>query len=201
MVTTKDHDLATKIQQLRDHGAVMSDLQRHLGPKPYLLADHIYAGYNQRMTDMQGALGNMQMDRASAIVEERRSIAQDFEAAFADLDWLRVPIAPEGYGHGYQSYPCLFLPENASDPSKLVAVNAKRNNWMEALQTSGVSTRPATHAVHMLSYYAGKYQLRPDDFPNARAANDCSISLPLFHGMTDKDKAHVIDTVRATGPF
>ena len=38
--------LAEKIKQLRDHGAVMSDLQRHLGPKPYLLADHIHAGYN-----------------------------------------------------------------------------------------------------------------------------------------------------------
>ncbi len=54
MVTTANDDLATKVQQLRDHGAVMSDLQRHLGPKPYLLADHVHAGYNQRMTDMQG---------------------------------------------------------------------------------------------------------------------------------------------------
>ena len=53
MVTTTDEALSVKIQQLRDHGAVLSDLQRHLGPKPYLLADHIHAGYNQRMTDIQ----------------------------------------------------------------------------------------------------------------------------------------------------
>ena len=201
MVTTTDSDLATKIQQLRDHGAVMSDLQRHLGPKPYLLADHIYAGYNQRMTDMQGALGNMQMDRATAIIEERRGIAEEFEAAFAHLDWLRTPVAPNGYGHGYQSYPCLFQPKAAEDPSQVAAVNAARNRWMEALQIAGISTRPATHAVHMLSFYATKYSLRPEDFPNARAANDCSISLPLFHGMTHAERAHVIDTVRATANF
>ena len=200
MVTTADEALATKIQQLRDHGAVLSDLQRHLGPKPYLLADHIHAGYNQRMTDMQGALGNMQMDRAPAIIEERRGIAAEFEAAFADLDWLRTPQAPEGYAHGYQSYPCLFRPEAAADPSQVAGVNAARNDWMETLQAAGVSTRPATHAVHMLSFYADKYDLRPEDFPSARAANDCSISLPLFHGMTDADKAHVIDIVRATAP-
>ncbi len=201
MVTTADDKLATKIQRLRDHGAVMSDLQRHLGPKPYLLADHIYAGYNQRMTDMQGALGNMQMDRATAIIEERRGIAEEFDAAFANLDWLRTPAAPNGFDHGYQSYPCLFQPKAAKDPSQVAAVNAARNRWMETLQGAGVSTRPATHAVHMLSFYAKKYDLRPEDFPNARAANDCSISLPLFHGMTDAERAHVIDTVRAAAPL
>ena len=53
MVTTNNEQLAEKIRILRDHGAVVSDLQRHLGPKPYLLADHVEAGYNQRMTDIQ----------------------------------------------------------------------------------------------------------------------------------------------------
>lgn len=201
MVTANDQALATKIQQLRDHGAVLSDLQRHLGPKPYLLADHIHAGYNQRMTDMQGALGTMQMDRATAIIKERREIAAEFNAAFADLELLRTPSAPDGYGHGYQSYPCLFQPQSANDPSQVTLVNAARNDWMEVLQAAGISTRPATHAVHMLSFYAEKYNLKPEDFPNARAANDCSISLPLFHGMTDADKAHVINTVRAKAPI
>ena len=200
MVTTSDGQLAMKVQQLRDHGAVMSDLQRHHGPKPYLLADHTCAGYNQRMTDMQGALGNIQMDRASSIVDERSGIAAEYQVAFADMRCLRTPKAPDGYGHGFQSFPCLYQPEAASDPMKIVTVNAARNTWMENLQSAGVSTRPATHAVHMLSYYAKKYDLKAEDFPNARAVNDCSISLPLFHGMTDLDKAHVIDTVRATAP-
>ena len=49
----------------------MTDLQRHLGAKPFLLADHPDAGYNQRMTDLQAAIGSAQMDRASEIVAER----------------------------------------------------------------------------------------------------------------------------------
>ena len=48
MVTSSNEELITKIKQLRDQSAVMSDLQRHLGAKPYLLTDHIHAGYNQR---------------------------------------------------------------------------------------------------------------------------------------------------------
>ena len=63
---------------------------------------------------------------------------------------------------------------------------------MDRLQQVGISTRPATHAVHMLTFYREKYGLKPEDFPNAYAANDCSISLPLFHGMTEAEQAFVI---------
>ena len=75
MITTNDAQLAERLRCLRDHGAAISDLQRHMGPRPYLLADHREAGYNQRMTDMQAALGAAQMQRADAIVSERRDLA------------------------------------------------------------------------------------------------------------------------------
>ncbi len=195
MVTTSDASLATKIQQLRDHGAVLSDLQRHLGPKPYLLADHIHAGYNQRMTDIQGALGSAQMDRAKNIISERRGIAKNFDAAFAEIDQLQTPFVHDRYGHGYQSYACLL---NLS--GYVNEINSKRNSWMDKLQSKGISTRPATHAVHMLTYYSEKYDLKPEDFPNAYRANHCSISLPLFHGMTLGEQELVISTVQSTIP-
>ena len=199
MVTANDDVLIERIRRLRDHGAAMSDLQRHLGPRPYLLADHPLAGYNQRMTDMQGALGSAQMDRADAIVAERRARAARYDTAFAGCDWLRTPQVPAGYEHGYQSYPCLFMPgEIGADTVK--RVNDRRNTWMEALQNAGISTRPATHSVHMLGYYRDKYDLTESDFPNAFAANDCSISLPLFHGMTDDEQDYVIEIV-CKGPY
>ena len=194
MVTSSSEALATKIQQLRDHGAVISDLQRHHGAKPYLLADHIHAGYNQRMTDVQGALGAKQMQRATEIVYERRSIAHSYNEAFKNLDWLRLPAKPTGFEHGYQSYPCLLMPTLASTEN-IKYINSARNEWMDELQTNGISTRPATHAVHMLTFYRKKYDLKPEMFPNAYIANDCSISLPLFHGMTDQEQNYVIESI------
>ena len=71
---------------------------------------------------------------------------------------------------------------------------------MEALQKNGVSTRPATHAVHMLSFYKNKYNLKPEDFPNAYKANDCSISLPLFNGMKQSEQERVVSVVQETFP-
>jgi perosamine synthetase len=202
MITTQSAELANKLRRLRDHGAAMSDLQRHLGAKPYLLADHPDAGYNQRMTDLQAALGSAQMDRAADIVAERQRLAARYDQAFADLDWLQTPTKRQGDAHGYQSYPCLFQPERAkaaaqsANTAEIKAISTARNSWMEQLQQQGISTRPATHAVHMLAFYRQKYQLKPEDFPNAFAANDCSISLPLFHGMTEAEQDFVIDRVR-----
>jgi perosamine synthetase len=198
MITTQDDDLAAKLRRLRDHGAAMSDLQRHMGTRPYLLADHPDAGYNQRMTDLQAALGSAQMDRANEIIQERQTLAKRYDEAFAKLQWLQTPVHRKGFEHGYQSYPCLFLPETIIESNNILRINKKRNAWMDQLQQSGVSTRPATHAVHMLTFYKEKYNLRSEDYPNAYAANDCSISLPLFHGMTQSEQDYVIEQVLAS---
>lgn len=195
MITTENDALASRLRRLRDHGAEMSDRQRHLGPRPYLLSDHPDAGYNQRMTDIQAALGLAQMSRADAILAERRRLAAVYDEAFADLDWLRLPAHLNGYAHGYQSYPCMFQPEPVTSIS-MARVHEQRNAWMDRLHQAGISTRPATHAVHMLGFYREKYRLAPSDFPNAQAANDCSVSLPLFHGMIDQEQQYVIDVVR-----
>lgn len=206
MITTEDYHLDSLLRRLRDHGAASTDLQRHQGPKPYLLADFPNAGLNQRMTDIQAALGSAQMDRSNEIAAERRGIARRFDIAFKDIPSLRTPIQPEGFGHGFQSYACLFKPEEAvkagvTRNSKVIrSLNRERNEWMEVLQKRGISTRPATHAVHMLEHYRSKYQLKQEDFPSAFVASECSISFPLFHGMSQEEEQKVISVVSETAP-
>tara|TARA_B100000963_G_scaffold358304_1_gene382612 strand:+ start:8592 stop:9764 length:1173 start_codon:yes stop_codon:yes gene_type:complete len=200
MITTNDDKLASKLRELRDHGAGMSDLQRHLGPKPFLLSDHKEAGYNQRMTDIQAVLGSSQMNRAKEIIDERRKIASKYNEAFKSLDWLQIPFFSDDYDHGYQSYPCMIKTEDYSKKN-IESMNLKRNNWMEMLQDHGISTRPATHSVHMLTYYKEKYLLNSQDYINSYIANECSISLPLFNGMTEEESDYVIDIVTSNNPF
>lgn len=203
MITTGDGQLAERLRRLRDHGAALSDLQRHQGPKPYLLADHPLAGYNQRMTDIQAALGSAQMLRAEEIIAERRRIAARLKDALKDIEWLALPIEPEGFLHGYQSFPCVFQPSGVTQAlgsghlQEIDSIGEDRNQWMDELYAAGVSTRPATHAVHMLTYYREKYGLHEHDFPHAYAAHTCSISLPLFHGMTDIEVDFLISAVRS----
>ena len=141
MVTTNDPGLAEKVRCLRDHGAVTSDRQRHLGPRPYLLSDHIEAGFNERMTDIQASLGLSQMGRANDILAERRHIASVYESQLSNIDWLKIPRVENGYEHGFQSYPCLFQPLDIPIP-EVQRLRDSRNKFMEYLQKLGVSTRP-----------------------------------------------------------
>ena len=92
MLTTNDDNVAKRLRMLRDNGAHVSDAQKQLGPRPYLLADHLVNGYNVRMTDLQGALGSAQMERAKEIVDERRMLAKTYNEAFKDIECLRTPI-------------------------------------------------------------------------------------------------------------
>lgn len=196
MLTTNDDNIAKRLRILRDNGSHISDAQMQLGPRPYLLADHLENGYNVRMTDLQGALGSAQMERAKEIVDERRMLAKTYNEAFKDIEFLRTPIEEtENYKNGFQSYPCLFQPFELN-LKNVKKINRLRNEWMNNLNQLGVSTRPATHAVHLLSYYREKYKIKAEDFPNAYIADQCSISLPLFHGMTRVEQDHVILSVK-----
>ena len=196
MITTNDDALATKMRSMRDPGAALSDRQRHLGSKPYLLSDHPYAGYNYRMTDLQAALGNSQMERAEAILKERQKLAENYTQGLNHLEWLQLPTQIDHYQHGYQSYPCLFLPE-LLDLNNVDQINQSRNQLMERLHARGIATRPATHAVHLLSYYRQKYNLQPEEFSNALMADHCSLSLPLYNGMTELEQDYVINALVA----
>ena len=74
------------------------------------------------------------MERAVEIVSER--VAGVYDEAFADLEWLRSPACLPGYEHGYQSYPCMFRPDDLG-LGNVRAVNIARNEWMEELQRLG----------------------------------------------------------------
>lgn len=196
MITTNNDELAEKLRSMRDHGATMSDFQRHHGAKPYLLSEYPYAGYNYRMTDIQASLGVTQMERTENIVNERQELAKKYSEALKELDFFQLPYKNEYYEHGYQSYPCMFDFNNAK-LNNIKSVNEKRNAFMDTLQNNGVSTRPATHSVHMLKYYIEKYLIHPKDFPNAYLANECSISFPLFNGLTQEEQKFVIDSIKS----
>jgi dTDP-4-amino-4,6-dideoxygalactose transaminase len=183
MVTTNDARLADRTNALRNHGASTSEEIRHLGPKPYLLADFTLLGFNYRMTDLQGAVGLVQLRKLDRYIDERKQWADFYARELAGIPWLRLPTEPAGYRHGWQSYVCVVDPAKAPKP---------RNAIMEDLLVRGVNTRPGTHAVHMLGYYRHRFSLRPEDFPVSRQCDAWSMAIPLHNRMSADDYAHVV---------
>lgn len=182
MITTARRDFCALAQSLRDHGASRSDLARHEGTAGFLLADYPHLGFNYRMTDLQGALGCAQMDRAQWILAERTRLAGHYHKCLADVAWLVRPAVPDGHEHGYQAYVCLFRPE----PLRIENVErlyAWRNGLMLRMDEQGIATRQGTHAPVLQPYYAEKYGLRPEQFPNAYFADRLTLTLPLYPQM------------------
>jgi perosamine synthetase len=199
MITTRRADLDAKMRSLRDHGASRSDLARHEQRASFLLAEYNALGYNYRMTDMQGALGSVQMDRAAWILQERARRAACYTQRLGEIDWLKLPIVPAGHEHGWQSYVCLFQPQ-AADRADVLALYERRNAVMDTLEQRGIATRQGTHAAALQGYYVEKYGLRPEQFPQAFAAEKLTITLPLYAQMTDDEQDYVVDALREIVP-
>jgi perosamine synthetase len=184
MVTTDDEQLATVIDMLRNHGAAVSEERRHAGPRPYILPDFNLLGFNYRMTDLQAAVGLVQLSKLDRFVEERARWARYYSERLRDLPWLRTPDEPNDGRHAWQAYVCYVDPMRAP---------RSRNAIMDSLEELGISTRPGTHAVHMLGYYRNRFGLSPDDYPGARDSDSCSMALPLHNRMTAEDYEYVVD--------
>ena len=190
MVTTNDAALAERVDILRNHGASVSEEQRHHDARPYLMADYNLLGFNYRMTDLQGAVGVVQLAKLDRFIDARQRWAEFYWRELASIPWLRLPSVPEGSRHGWQSF--VGYVDEAKAPMS-------RNEMMGRLHAAGISTRPGTHAVHMLGYYRDKLGTRPDDCPAARDCDHFSMAIPLHNRMSEADYRYVVGQLKGLG--
>lgn len=188
MVTTNDDSLAEVTNMLRNHGASISEEQRHNGPRPYLLPEFNMLGFNYRMTDLQGAVGLVQLSKLDQFISERQKWADFYCEQLADIPWLRMPQMPKNGTHAWQAFVTYVDPKTAPRP---------RNDIMERLQANGVATRPGTHAVHMLGYYRNRYGIKSNDYPGARDCDQNTMAIPLHNKMSAEDYAYVVAAIKA----
>lgn len=180
MVTTNDKMLAEKVSILRNHGASGIPGPETSPDKPYAMGRFDHIGFNLRLSDIQASVGIAQMAKLDSLLKERARLAKRYNELLKDIDELVLPVALPLCGHTYQSYVV-----------RVSSGKRARNRIMDYLDSQGIQTRPGTHAVHRLGYYAHKYKIRPEQFPAASACEDTTITLPLFPGMTEKQQRFV----------
>lgn len=187
MCTTNDESLAKMIISLRNHGASVSEKKRHCEEKPYFLPDFKVLGFNYRMTDLQGALGLVQLSRLNSLIDDRRKWAVWYCEQLKKIPWLVTPVVSSCFNHSFQAFVC-YVDETKAP--------YKRNEIMEILQEKGISTRIGTMAVHMQDYYKKKYRLKSGDFPVSRDCYKFSMAIPLHNRMQADDYKYVVSVLR-----
>jgi perosamine synthetase len=168
MVATSDAAIAERLRRLRHHG---------LGGAAY-----VEVGYNYRLTDVQSAIGVVQLGKLDAMLSRRRAQAARYDALLRGVRGVETPWSPSDREPNFQSYVVRLRG----------AERARRDATIERLAAAGIATRPGVMAAHLEPAYAGARVALP--VTEAIAAE--TIALPLFHDMTDVEQN---DVVRALG--
>jgi perosamine synthetase len=182
MLVTHDAEAAARLRRLREHGMNVSAADRHKSSQP-VLERYLEVGFNYRMTDVQAAIGLVQLGKLAALVGRRRALAQRYTELLADLPGL-VTAADPDYGQtNYQSY-WVALPDDFP---------VTRDELLRLLADEGISARRGIMAAHLEPAYADA-PARPLPVTEQRSRN--SVVLPLFHELTEEDQHRIVSVVR-----
>jgi dTDP-4-amino-4,6-dideoxygalactose transaminase len=181
MIVTPDGELAARLRRLREHGMDASATQRHVSRQP-VIEHYLETGYNYRMTDIQAAIGLVQLDKLRALVARRRQLAARYQRLLAAIPGVRMIDDPEYGQTNFQSF-WLLLPEDAP---------VGRDELLRLLAAEGISARRGIMAAHAEPAYgqAGSWSL-----PVTERMTADSLILPLFHGLSRAEQDLIVDVV------
>jgi dTDP-4-amino-4,6-dideoxygalactose transaminase len=182
MITTDDADLAARARRLREQGMSVSAATRHRSRQP-IVESYLEVGFNYRMTDIQAAVGLVQLEKLEEIVRRRRLLAAIYQAALADVPGLRTVTDPPWGQTNYQSF---WIQLDDRFP-------LGRDELVAALAEAAVSARVGIMAAHRQPAYAGHVHL---PLPATERLTDTTLILPLFHAMTAPEQDKVIGVIR-----
>jgi dTDP-4-amino-4,6-dideoxygalactose transaminase len=161
------------------------DTARHAA-KTVLFEEYPIVGFNYRMTDIQAAVGRVQLKRLPEILRQRTELAHRYTRALRHVPGLLPAEVPADVRTNYQSYAVRVMPEYPLG----------RDELMQAVLGRGISTRRGIMNAHQEMAYADMF---PQRLPHSEAVHASTILLPLYSGMTDEDQSYVIESLRNLG--
>ncbi|MFB9074620.1 DegT/DnrJ/EryC1/StrS family aminotransferase [Citricoccus parietis] len=185
MLTTDNPEWAARARRLREHSMDVSAAERHTSVLP-VQEGYPEVGFNFRMTDLQAAMGLVQLGKLPEMVRRRRALAEDYRAVLSTLAGLRYVTDPEYGTSNFQSFWIEVLPD----------FPLNREELLEWLAADGISARRGIMAAHRQGAYAG-HSGRVSPLPMTERLTDNTLILPVFHSMTEEEHRRVTSSLRA----
>jgi dTDP-4-amino-4,6-dideoxygalactose transaminase len=196
MLTTDRADWAARARRLREHGMSVSAADRHDTAK-LVIEQYLETGWNYRMTDVQAAIGLVQLAKLDAMVARRRELARRYQQLLREVPGLVTVGDPPWGTTNYQSF-WVLLPDDFP---------VTRNELLERLLAAGVSARRGIMASHLEPAYTftpgspsgpagagGAW--RSGDLAQTERLTARSLILPLFHDLSEAQQDQVVAVVR-----
>lgn len=183
---TGGEELVQRARLLSLHG-MDRDAWGRYGPGGTWQYDVIAPGFKYNMTDIQAAMGNVQLRRLESLHRRRTEITHEYDSAFGDVDELEVPPRTSHGTSAHHLYPLRI---------RRSVVSPTRDELIAELSARHVSTSVHFIPVHMFSWYRDTFGYEIGDFPNAEDAFRREVSIPLFSAMSGRNVADVIAAVK-----
>jgi len=185
MMTTNDENFAEKVRRLVYFGIDKDSWKRYgKGGQWYYEVQDL--GYRYYMTDIQAAIGKIQLGKLDNFNKKRREYAKFLTSRLSKLKEIQTPVEKEGRLHCWHLYPILVNTD-------LLTID--RNKFIEALAAENIGTSVHFIPIHKHPYYKRTYGFNDSDYPTANKVFDGLLSLPLYPKMSSNDLEDVVTAI------
>lgn len=182
MLLLSSEEQAERARALRATGASISDLVRHQA-KGTLQQEYHEAGYNYRLTDIQAAIGLVQLKRFAEMLRQRAEQARYYDEQLSNLPDVRCPYVPTDAVHCYSSY-CIAIRSKTKTRDEVLAGMAAR----------GVSCRRGIPPLYAEPFFRPRF---PDlSLPVSEEVARTTMFLPIFPGLSQTDQVRVVTALK-----
>jgi perosamine synthetase len=184
MLTTANPEWDRQFRLWRQHAMSVSDTARH-SAKQVVAEQYTELGYNYRLTDLQAAIGRVQLARLPGTVARRREIAARYHARLRGIPGLHLPFEPAWAHSNWQSY-CVRLPKGV-DQSRV----------MQGMLDDGISTRRGVMCAHLEPAYAREpwRSQSPGALAVSERISADGLILPLYIDITAEEESRVVSSL------
>ena len=180
MLTTDDAELAARFRLLRQHGMSVNDRARH-GSSTVVFEEHGVIGFNYRLTDIQAAVGRVQLEQLPEIVDQRRTAAHRYHAALSSVVGVTPPFEADDRRSNWQSYAVTL--DDGLDQRTI----------MQGMLDRGIATRRGIMCAHRET----PYRVEGFSLPASEHSQDQVVLLPLFPQLTEAEIDRVVTELAA----
>ena len=185
LATTNDEKLAERMQLFRSHGVTRdAKLITNVSEGDWYY-QQVDLGFNYRMTELQAALGVSQMQRLDEFTTKRHILQERYDSLLSGLPIIKPYQDKDSYS-ALHLYPIQIDVDKSGRSRKQIF-----NKFVE----NGVNVNVHYIPIHMQPYYQ-QFGFKEGDFPNSEAYYACTISIPLFYGMTDSQQDRVVSILK-----